>query len=509
MRKAPFSVLAVLGLAAAAAAQPLDLAGCVRRALAKNPQVLDALDASVAAALGRELSFAEYRFKAVPTIDGGVQGGNRRNQSYDLLFQRKLLATGTEIDLRGGTNVYSGVPQVAIPYFSEARVTVAQPLLQGRSRLESRERIDAASRGLASAEHALERTREDLALQVVRAFYDVVRAAELEAAAESSRTRVGELVQVARAKLSLGSVSKMDVFRAELNASRIENAAVAERARRAAGEDALKMLLGVDPAVPLELDLGMQGPAPTDLGAADAEATALERRIEVVEAREEAADAERRLLLARYKIWPALDLVGFYAKQGPGVSFDDSLRFGRTEWSIGIRSTTTLDRTEEEIAAAAAEIALRSRERRYRQARAEVVRQVRDALREVERARAALKLAGEIADQADKQAELARFRYDKGVTDNLDLVQSEVQRLEAESGRVLAAIDEALAAAAVRRATGTLVDAFGGSAAPAPAPSPPAAAAPPGIRLRSSDPFPAAAGAMYSPRAVGGSGEGD
>src|SRR5690606_35972290 len=53
--------------------------------------------------------------------------------------------------------------------------------------------------------------------------------------------------------------------------------------------------------------------------------------------------------------------------------------------------------------------------------------------------------------------------YDRGVTDNFDLVQAELELAQARSNSVLAKIDRTLAAAAIRRATGTLLDAFPGA----------------------------------------------
>jgi len=199
------------------------------------------------------------------------------------------------------------------------------------------------------------------------------------------------------------------------------------------------------------------------------EETALQWRIELAEAEDQVKDAERRLLLARYRVWPGMDLIGSYAQQGFGSSFADSVRLNRDEWGVGLRSIVPLTRTAERAAVAEAEITLRARERRYNFARGEIVRQVREAARQLERARAEQTLAAEIADQADQQAELARFRYEKGLTDNFDLVQAEEQRADAKGGAVLAAIDEVIAAAAVHRAVGTLSEKLG-----APESAPPA-----------------------------------
>jgi outer membrane protein TolC len=472
-----FAAALALAVSPAARAEPLDLVACVRVALARNADVQDAADSAASAVLGREVPMAEYNLKIVPAVSGGVQGGNNTDQRYNLDLGRRLLVTGTKIDLSGGTSVYSAVPQVSVPYLTQARITVTQPLWRGRTQLENTEKIDDADRRVASAKHGLSAARQDLMVGVIRGFYEVVRADELVGVAQSSLDRVAQLDQVARAKLAIGAVSKMDVFRTELHAARLKNALVEQQARRGTALDQLRELMGLAVDVPLEIDarlperaaapgaaarvgLGGLEPRPGERVEESLE-EAEERREEIAEAREQVADAERKALLARYRIWPSIDLVGSYAKQGIGDDFTESTHLDRTEWLVGLSTTTPLDRTEERVAAAQAEIVLRGRERRYRIVRDQVTRQVRDAWRQLDRARAERTLAAEILEQSEKQAELARFRYDKGVTDNFDLVQAETDLAEARSGQVLAAIDELLAAAALRRATGTLGDAFG------------------------------------------------
>jgi outer membrane protein len=465
-----------------ARSEPLDLTACVRLALAHNPDIQDAADSAVSAVLGRDVPLSEYDFKLVPSVSGGFQGSNNTNQQYRGELSRKLLLTGTELGVSGGTSVYSSVPQTTVPYLTETRLTLSQPLWQGRSRLENSEQIDDANRRVASARLALESARDDLMLQVTRGFYEVVRAEELVRVATVSLDRVSELDQIARAKLGIGSVSKMDVFRTELRTTRLKNALVEQQARREAALDQLRGLLGLSPDVSLEVDTRVSGvgvgPGPTPDGARDPlpkavglepppgallEETvddALTLRPEVTEAREQVTDAERKALLARYKIWPAVNLVGSYAQIGTGNNFEESSHLGRTEWLVGVSSTTPLDRTAERVSAQQAEITLRGRERRYRALRDQVIRQVRDAWRELERSRAERTLAAEIVEQSEKQAELARFRYEKGVTDNFDLVQAETELAEARGAQVLAAIDEVLSAAQLRRAAGTLGEAF-------------------------------------------------
>ncbi|MDG2305456.1 MAG: TolC family protein [Candidatus Binatia bacterium] len=447
-------------LPGAARAAQVDLAGCVKLALARNPQILDAIDAELSARLTLEVAEVEYDLQVTPTIDGGLQGSNTTNQNFELLLRRKFLPTGTQVDVKGSSRVFSTVPQVSVPYFSEARVTVAQPLLQGWTAIENRSGLDEAERRLGSSEHAIEVAREETVFQIVRAYYEVVRAEQLLEVARRSRTRVRALKDAAEARLELGKVSKMDVYRADIQEARVLNTLADQEARRAGALDNLKLLLGLDPRVDLQIDPRLQGPTVTELKGVNLEDQADNQRPEVREARAEVADSERKLVLAKYGLWPALDLVGHYAQQGFGESFGDSFNLDRTEWNVGFRSSVPLDRTIQKAALTEAEIALRSRERNYRQLRGQVVGQVRQAVRQLDRARAESELAARIATQASQQEELARYRYEKGLTDNFDLVQAEEQLTEARAGQILATIDQAVAAGAVRRATGTLTAAF-------------------------------------------------
>src|SRR5437762_10864561 len=98
-------------------------------------------------------------------------------------------------------------------------------------------------------------------LQVTRGFYDVVRGEELVQVARLSLDRVTELDQIARAKLGVGAVSKMDVFRTELHTTRLKNALVEQQARRDAALDQLRGLLGLPADVPLEIDSRFAGVA--------------------------------------------------------------------------------------------------------------------------------------------------------------------------------------------------------------------------------------------------------
>lgn len=460
MKRSALPLLLVAALPVAATGATFDLAACVDRALREGPSVVEAADDAQAARLGREEASVAYEIQATPRVSGGFQGDKRTDQQYEMVVSRRFLETGTSVELSGGTRVFSSVPQVSIPYFSETRVTLAQPLLNGRSQLSNRDRIADAERRIDAAENALARTREDLVLEVVRSFYQVVEAEELLAVGARSVDRVAGLAEMASGRLELGQVSKMDVYRASLNVARLRNAQLELESRRERALDTLKLLIGVDPEVEFQVNGGLQGPTLDGLDLAKAEEIALDLRPEIAEARSRVADAEREVLVARHRLWPELDLVGSYARQGLGDSFDDSTRFDREEWTVGFRSTSPLNRTAERVAIGVAEIELRGRERELRLARHQVRREVRDALRQLERVSASSALASEIAEQAERQVELARLRYERGVTDNFDLVQAELELAQARTGTVLAKIEQTLAAAVIRRATGTLVAAF-------------------------------------------------
>jgi outer membrane protein TolC len=104
--------------------------------------------------------------------------------------------------------------------------------------------------------------------------------------------------------------------------------------------------------------------------------------------------------------------------------------------------------------AAALDVARRQRELRAAETRAEI--EIRRAVRQQQRLLHSLASAEDSVVFADKQVDVARVRFERGLSDNLDLVSAEADLLAAQSRRSSVAAALAVATLQVKAAMGTL-----------------------------------------------------
>ena len=178
------------------------------------------------------------------------------------------------------------------------------------------------------------RSRQRVAVDVTRAFYQVVEQRALLAVARQSLRRSENLQKASEARLAVGLVSKLDVFRAQLQAAQAEDSMVRAQA---ALEDALerfRFLLGRPPgdalqpeAVALPEDL----PAPAE-PLEVLVPRALDNRVDLHESRDEVDDAQRYAALARQNLLPQLDLRLGLVGRGLGPTY-------RGAWSAATGSS--------------------------------------------------------------------------------------------------------------------------------------------------------------------------
>jgi len=96
------------------------------------------------------------------------------------------------------------------------------------------------------------------------------------------------------------------------------------------------------------------------------------------------------------------------------------------------------------------------RQRAVETTRLKVASEARQAVRQVERARELGRMADAAVALAREETEIARFRYQRGLSNNLDLVNAEASLLSADARRIAALADAALAQLALRAAMGVL-----------------------------------------------------
>ena len=344
------------------------------------------------------------------------------------------------------------------PRSSDIRVAVSQPLLRGFGPTYTRYELTNSRRARQAQERAFELDRQRLAIDVVAAFYQVVKQRQLLEVSRQSLERSESLAEASEARLKVGLASKLDLFRAQLQASQAQESMVQSGAALEGALEQFRLLLGLAPAEPLEPEaVALSDPKPGEIEPVEAlVARALEARIELMEFRDQVDDARRNLAVARQNLLPQLDVGVGYSRLGFGSSLSDSVKRADPRVDFILSTSYPLERASDKANKAVAELDLAARERNLRQRQLEVESDVRAAVRALERIRKSVELQRQGLDFAIQQHRLATLRYQRGLASNFDVVDAEGSLVSARTSLVNLLTDHQVARMQLLRAVGTL-----------------------------------------------------
>jgi outer membrane protein len=397
--RTPAALLALLFFPAAVAAQAappvVTLDEAIRRSLEADPAAV----AAGAAITSARADVMQARGAWLPTLTLNSGYANSSNERFDQSSGR-LVSENYSAQLQTGIELFDGGRRIA----------------EGRT---ARARERAASAGFREQ-------RFLTALATTETFYATAAAEELLAAARQRLERARQQLEFARTRLELGSATRSDVLRAELEAGNAELAVVeAESALRTA-----RLQLGQRIGVAGEVQ-----PAPAALPESAPElppAAELAARAERVAPAAEAARAtyaERRAsrfsTVTAYS--PTLRATGGY----DWTSFDFPPQ--ERSWSLRLQaSLPVLNGLQREAAVQRASAAERTAEARARDAALSVRVQAADAAGEIGAAERRVEIAGRAVQLAREDLRVQEERYRIGAATILDLQTSQVALTEAE-----------------------------------------------------------------------------
>jgi len=432
------------------------LARAVALALERNFGVLNAADAVTTSRLREGVSRAQFYPKLTPRFQR-----SQENSQFGLDAAQKLPWTGGTLTASAqllSTLEQTGVTPGPLPRTSDFRLLVTQPLLRGFGPNAAFFDLRTSRRTREGQERSYEMGRQLLAVSVTRSFYEVVRQRQLLAVARQSLDRSEKLRRASEARLQVGLVSKLDVFRAELQASQAQESMVASESSLQAELEHFRTLLGLSPTEPLQ-------PEPVLLSEDASDALepvevltqrALLHRLDLQETRDLVGDAHRSASLARQNLLPQLDLNLGVTQFGTGTSYGSAISAADRRVSVFLSTSYPLERSSVAADKAAAELDLASRDRTLRQRELEIEAEVRSAVRELERIRKSIDLQKKGVEVAEQQRRLATLRYQRGLASNFDVVDAEGSLVLARSALVGLLTSYRVARVELLRVTGTL-----------------------------------------------------
>jgi outer membrane protein TolC len=433
-------------------ATTMSLGTAVATALEQNFGLLTAADNVSTSRMHETNARANFYPRLVPAYGQNVFG-----PSVEVDLRQKLPWTGAS--LSGEAAFRSSIDGAdALPRTSNARLVLTQPLLRGLGPNAAHFELRNSQRGRESQERAFQLTRQRVAIQVTTAFYQVILQRQLLAVARQSLKRSESLLKASEARLEVGLVSKLDVFRAELQASQAQESMLRAETSLENALETFRSVLGLtatDPVEPEAVELP-DIPAPEPLEPVDVlVARARETRIDLTESRDQVGDAQRAASLARQNLLPQLDINFAVNQLGLGTTFGSAWRAGDRRFSVYLSSSYPLARS---LATnrAEAELNLTGRQRGFRQQQLQIELEVRTAYRDLQRLAKSIELQKKAVDIADQQRQLATLRYQRGLASNFDVVDAEGSLVVARSALVGLLTSHRVARYELLRAVGTL-----------------------------------------------------
>lgn len=430
----------------------LGLSEAVEIALEQNFTLLGAADSLRGARLRYAAAKAEFYPTFTPAYERSSDGS-----SLVLNAQQKLPWTGGSLTASSTLRSLREAPPSA-DRSADVSLVVSQPLLKGFGPNATFFSLTNSRRTREAQERTFELTRQQVAVDVVRAFYQVVQQRMLLAVARQSRDRGQDLLRASEARLQVGLVSKLDVFRAQLQASQAEEAMVRSEAALQDALERFRSLLGLPPGEPLEPEV-VELSETLEEGAEPAEihvTRALERRLDLQETRDQVGDARRVASLARQNLLPQLDLNLGVTQAGVGPSVGSALTRGDRRVDVFLSASYPVQRAADRAQREVAEIDVATRMRSLRQRELEIEADVRIAVREIDQIRKSVELQKKGVDIAAQQHRLATLRYQRGLASNFDVVDAEGNLVLARSALVGLLTRYQVARIELLRVTGSL-----------------------------------------------------
>ena len=369
--------------------------------------------------------------------------------------------------------------------FSNLNFSISQPLLRNRGIFANRAPILIARKNLDQSEAQFRQQIDDAIQRVVQQYWLVVLDREnLQVLAQSYKAAQASYDHDQRA-LQLGALSPLDIYQSEAEVATRKVSVIRAQYQLKQDEDQLRMTLGadLDPAYStLELDL-LEPPKPPEpllsVNSDKAIVDALAKRPDLAALDRQLEASNLNIRLSRNHLKPDLELSAQYSSNGLGGNqysstgvraliasggFGDALGqvFGFGFPSYGVTLQLNFPVRNHAAEANLADARVRREETLYQIRRArELVRlQVENAVNQLDQSKLSIAAAETARSLAEKNVQAQQRKYELGSGLIFLVLQAQTQLAQAEQSLVQAQVNYRLAVAAIRHATGALLDQY-------------------------------------------------
>jgi outer membrane protein TolC len=432
-----FAALAAAHIAAAQPAQqgavPLTLEDAISRGIESSHRIAEAAARSRAA----EAAVRARRAAGLPVlaIMGGYQRTNHVEQFGVLLPDNQLRV------------IYPDVPDNY-----RARLDVQWPLYTG-GRVASAERAARAEAGAAASD--IDALRNDLRLEITRAYWTLVTARESVVVLEQALERMQAHLADVKNRLDAGLVPPSDVLSVQAQASRQQMLNIQARSARDVAEADLARLVGLPMGTAITTTTALSPPPEAGSMVRELAETARGRRQDRAALAQRADAARERTRAAAAGLKPSVALGGGFDYARPNPRIFPREASWRESWDAGVNVSWPLfdgGRTRAETTEAAEVV--RSFDARLAEFDEVLTVELRQRLSELESTLAVLTAADDAIRAAAEARRVVGERFAAGVATSTEVLDAQVALLQAELDRTQAIAAARMAETRLQRSVG-------------------------------------------------------
>jgi outer membrane protein TolC len=436
----------------------LSLAQAVAIATARNRDYQTQKEFLYRSALNLTGTRYQYALKWFGTIDGTYTdnkgtgeedaslGVSAESSKRTLLLDGVLLNAGIAIDW---LRFLTGDPRHTIG--SVLSGDFAVPLLGSGAGRVAQEDLTQAERQVLYDIRTFNRFRQTFVVSVINDYYNVLQRRDAVTNAENNYKRQVESKLRLDMLAEAGREPQINVDEAEQRMLSAENAWISAQQSYEQALDQFKIRLAMPTDADIELDpneleaLKVAGVSDPDYSAEIAIDTALVRRLDLANTKDDVEDKARKLELAADGLGVQLNLTGSLNVESPEKVQFSRLQFNQGLYSLGLNADLPFDRKSERNAYRTALIAFTKSQRDYENSIDNVKLDIRNAYRQLRERAESYRIQQLSLKLAEKRLENNRLLLDAGRADVRLLLDSQDALVNAQNSLTAALVNHTIA----------------------------------------------------------------
>ena len=390
-----------------------------------------------------------------------TESTSHRNQNTFRLGVSKILPTGGVVTFDASAAIESGSAQLnpeggGYTLQQNWTASLSQPLLRDAGYETSHEPLTQAERNVVYAVRDFELFRQDFTIDVTARFYQLIRRIRVIENAEKDLEAKEFLRKQSKAKYEVDLATQVDLLRAEREYLRAENGLIRDREEFQLDLDRFKILLGLPTSFPLEIRYEEPGYTKLDVRLNIAVEAALHNRVDLLTAKDQFEDSERRVRISVNQLLPDLDIDARYTRSSPITPFVNWTRLVDGAYAVGLTLELPFERVRERNAFRRAVIEKNRSHRSLTLTEDNVLLEVRGAIRRLYRAVASLDIRKREIEAAERESRAALIRFENAAASNRDVSDAQNAVLQAQNNYIADLVEYEVARIALLRAVGIL-----------------------------------------------------